>query len=1547
MATEAVVASQRQAGSAAAQPAAIHRDSVHVGADGAEPGKTQDQQQPQFLHSPPDSNNTVKSDATDSELSDLDDDDVAFSSDAIQPPKSPKMDDQDSSHHVDESQPQADNVKDEEKPEQGQGQPQEQAQQEKEQEQEHKQGQGQEQEEDIGEVLPDHWSGAVPIFKPTPDQFKDFNRFMSKVNDYGMKSGIIKIIPPKEWLDKQPPLDDLVKHVRIREPIKQDIMGSNGTYRQVNFLHGRSYNVPSWRTLCEQSEHQPPARRGERRANAVKPKPQRAKPAAAPKPAASSAPRKRGRGRPRRARGGGRAQDERPMTPVSPKPDDGDEVRDTIENDPGVESDGGGEPTPSGRMGGGTRGGARGGKAKTQSTSARRKYSKREGSAAIDEAAFKDFDYRMDISDYTPERCEELERAYWKTLTYAPPLYGADMMGTLFDDRTETWNLTKLPNILDVLGTKVPGVNTAYLYFGMWKATFAWHLEDVDLYSINYLHFGAPKQWYSISQADARRFEQAMKGIWPADAKSCDQFLRHKAFLISPQHLLQNYGIRVNKVVSYPGEFVVTYPYGYHSGYNLGYNCAEAVNFALDSWLEMGKIAKKCECAQAQDSVWIDVHAIERKLRGEETEYEETDEDEDEEDEDEEEEDGTMGLPSPPGGQAVKFKAAGRKRKRGPGEKGPKPKVKKIKLRIKNKIDPPCCLCPNDIASMELLPTTDGRKAHRICALYLPETYIEAVDGKDTVHNISGVHKDRLDLKCLYCRSKRGGCFQCSQKKCARAYHPSCAAAAGVFVEDGEVPVFGEDGTEYKEQAFEFSCRFHRTRREKKMDGATLEDDARIRDNASLLKSGDICQLQYYRGDVFAGCVVENRLDEETIVVDVIPNGDRIEVEWKWLLVPDASDYHLPKASVKALPLPTSRKAKDKINAKRSSEDEKPRKGDEFVGNCVWAEFNLHEVDGNRAQAKVDFAKDDQIWHYLGRTSTEAKAQYTEDPRKRRHNPKGNYLDTLPKAPKPMSVKRVVHTPMALQGGYPYMGMHQPSAAQNLSRPDKPYVYKPKKPADPTAFDPSRMYTSQRFAPAPPSTESGQDNHQLHQQQHQQQQMYQSSNGHHYGRTNQQGSPGNYASQRFEVKQYQGPYNKVSSSFTPAPANPRWEGQTGKYNPPQTTFHHYSFPTSSEGRIRPPPPPPQQQQQQQQQPPYHAVVSRPAAKPMSHPSIYQKYPFFHVNHNRDPLKYQTPYSVYLGFINGYQGDLRAHLQANTHDLFQRSNTSSLPHAKQQMAAPMRPELYNSAYNLAVGPSANPVSTLTSGVDAILSAAAATTPTSQILHSAIGAPDASPLQRYMEQSNEAKRPAAKSSPKTRTAVAAPFATPVATDAAWPANKPKESPVPLPANFLRHTAMFSPKSKLGANSASPSVQSSTQKPTNLANAVTNVNASPVHTPSKAPPAREQSASQTAQSAEAGIPGPDAKPTQLPCVANTSSPQAPPASQICQPSSESDVKDKQSEIWKVASDDEEKTEIVSTLDEPFVQEFADVPGPGSVDLRERMVANLRRIAGSDRVA
>ena len=51
------------------------------------------------------------------------------------------------------------------------------------------------------------------------------------------------------------------------------------------------------------------------------------------------------------------------------------------------------------------------------------------------------------------------------------------------------------------------GITTSMLYFGMWRAMFAWHTEDVNLYSINYLHMGKPKSWYSVPPKHGKRIE--------------------------------------------------------------------------------------------------------------------------------------------------------------------------------------------------------------------------------------------------------------------------------------------------------------------------------------------------------------------------------------------------------------------------------------------------------------------------------------------------------------------------------------------------------------------------------------------------------------------------------------------------------------------------------------------------------------------------------------------------------------------------------------------------------------------------------------------------------------------------------------------------------------------------------------------------------------------------------------------------------------------------------------------------------------------------------
>uniref|UniRef100_A0AAX7SI37 Lysine-specific demethylase 4B n=1 Tax=Astatotilapia calliptera TaxID=8154 RepID=A0AAX7SI37_ASTCA len=196
---------------------------------------------------------------------------------------------------------------------------------------------------------------------------------------------------------------------------------------------------------------------------------------------------------------------------------------------------------------------------------------------------------------------EDLERKYWKNLTFVSPIYGADVSGSLYDEDVDEWNIAHLNSILDVIeedcGVSIQGVNTPYLYFGMWKTTFSWHTEDMDLYSINYLHFGEPKSWYAIPPEHGKRLERLATGFFPSSIKGCEAFLRHKMTLISPS-VLKKYGIPFDKITQEAGEFMITFPYGYHAGFNHGFNCAESTNFATLRWIDYGKVATQCTCSK-------------------------------------------------------------------------------------------------------------------------------------------------------------------------------------------------------------------------------------------------------------------------------------------------------------------------------------------------------------------------------------------------------------------------------------------------------------------------------------------------------------------------------------------------------------------------------------------------------------------------------------------------------------------------------------------------------------------------------------------------------------------------------------------------------------------------------------------------------------------------------------------------------------------------------------------------------------------------------------
>ncbi|KAK1886276.1 Lysine-specific demethylase 4C, partial [Dissostichus eleginoides] len=102
---------------------------------------------------------------------------------------------------------------------------------------------------------------------------------------------------------------------------------------------------------------------------------------------------------------------------------------------------------------------------------------------------------------------------------------------------------------------------------------------------------------YAIPPEHGKRLERLATGFFPNSFKGCEAFLRHKMTLISPS-ILKKYGIPFDKITQEAGEFMITFPYGYHAGFNHGFNCAESTNFATLRWIDYGKVATQCTCSK-------------------------------------------------------------------------------------------------------------------------------------------------------------------------------------------------------------------------------------------------------------------------------------------------------------------------------------------------------------------------------------------------------------------------------------------------------------------------------------------------------------------------------------------------------------------------------------------------------------------------------------------------------------------------------------------------------------------------------------------------------------------------------------------------------------------------------------------------------------------------------------------------------------------------------------------------------------------------------------
>lgn len=580
------------------------------------------------------------------------------------------------------------------------------------------------------------YSGAegIPVFEPTMAEFGDFYAYCRAIDAWGMKSGIVKIVPPREWSDALPPYPPRahdgapLDRVRIKNAITQHFLPAGpGLWRQTNVTRTSSvWDPKQWADVCSHpSQRGPPLERVKRKV-AVAVAAEQVHSNRFDEHASAASAVAHGR----MTRGGG----------------------------------GGSAPAATGRL------------------TSSHKTTPEEWLAFDPETCWLD-DAREDGSErpvssaWDPQVCRIIEGEYWRSLNLGkPPMYGADLQGTLFDDRTNAWNVGHLESMLTHLHleSSLPGVTTPYLYFGMWRASFAWHVEDMDLHSINYIHFGAPKQWYSIRQADRQRFESIMGAAFPSDGQNCPNFMRHKSFIASPS-FLSSHGVKPLRLVQHAREFVLTYPYGYHSGYNLGYNCAESVNFAMPSWIDIGLKADFCKCAQAQESVRIDVRAILED---------------------------NMHLP-----EVARVMQMQRKRPREThATPPPPPKI----TRVGSDAARYCVFCaagPDESltpfpsaaatalrrapASRKSAEACTGRlSAHGLCASFIPETWVE--DGE--IKGAETVDKARWALKCVACTdqnsARHGAKIQCTKGKCPRAAHVSCALyePSGWFVDICEGP---------------------------------------------------------------------------------------------------------------------------------------------------------------------------------------------------------------------------------------------------------------------------------------------------------------------------------------------------------------------------------------------------------------------------------------------------------------------------------------------------------------------------------------------------------------------------------------------------------------------------------------------------------------------------------------------------------------------------------------------------------------------------------------
>ncbi|KAG8843680.1 hypothetical protein FRB91_003196 [Serendipita sp. 411] len=101
---------------------------------------------------------------------------------------------------------------------------------------------------------------GIPVFKPTWQEFSDFEKYMEAIQPWGIRSGIVKVIPPVEWRNGLPDMRPFLEDIKIRHPIEQNMLGISGIFRQQNIEKRRVYSLREWFEVGMSQDFRSPGR---------------------------------------------------------------------------------------------------------------------------------------------------------------------------------------------------------------------------------------------------------------------------------------------------------------------------------------------------------------------------------------------------------------------------------------------------------------------------------------------------------------------------------------------------------------------------------------------------------------------------------------------------------------------------------------------------------------------------------------------------------------------------------------------------------------------------------------------------------------------------------------------------------------------------------------------------------------------------------------------------------------------------------------------------------------------------------------------------------------------------------------------------------------------------------------------------------------------------------------------------------------------------------------------------------------------------------------